>query len=349
MLVDNRNKTPMVSVIIPCRNEVKHIEACVNSVLAQKAVKGGIEIIVADGMSTDGTRDILARLATGNPNLTVLDNSACIKPHGANAAIRAARGSYIAIMDAHHRYAEDYLHQAVAALNVTGVDNVGGAMYCEGEGYVQRAVAAAFHHPFSVGGALWHNPEYEGPADTVYGGVYRREVFDKIGLFDEDLVRNQDDELNLRLVRSGGRIWQTPKMKSWYSPRSSLKSLFKQYFQYGYWKVKVIRKHKLPASIRHLAPGLFVLSLLFLILFTIITSALPGVSTGGASAGIRFGAGMLLLLEAGIYLAVNLAASLHTAARSSLTLLPILPFVFACFHFGYGLGFLRGIWDVYIC
>src|SRR5262249_3984141 len=146
----------------------------------------------------------------------------------------------------------------------TGGDNVGGSMMCLGQSRLQKAIAAAHHSPFAVGGARWHDTRYEGPADTVFGGVYRREGFDRIGFLCEELVRNQDDEFHLRLTRAGGKIWHSPRIKSWYCPRGSFKALFQQYAQYGYWKVRVMQKHKLPASMRHLVPGCFMLSLFVL-------------------------------------------------------------------------------------
>ena len=158
-------------------------------------------------------------------------------------------------MDVHTKYAPDYVRQCVATLEETGADNVGGPWVAEGQGLIGQAIAAAFQSPFSVGGALGHNPCYEGELDTVYLGCWRRGVFDRIGFFDEQLVRSEDDELNLRLTRACGKIWQSPRIKSWYTPRDSLKYLFRQCVQDGYWKVRVIQKHTLPASIRHLVPG----------------------------------------------------------------------------------------------
>lgn len=318
-----------VSLVVPCRNEKDHIAACVRSLLAQEPPPGGFEIIVADGMSNDGTREILQRLAGAAPSLRVVDNPGQITPCGMNVGIRAARGQYIAIMGAHNRYAPDYVRRSIEVLDETGADNVGGAMLCEAEQRWQRAIAAAHHSPFSVGGARWHNPEYEGPADTVFGGVYRREVFERIGLFDETLVRNQDDELNLRLIRAGGKIWQSPRIKSWYRPRRSLRALFRQYEQYGYWKVRVIQKHRLPASVRHLVPCGFLCALI----------VLPLLAMRWPLAGW----GWLGLI--GLYMAGNFAAAVLTAARWGWELLPLLPSVFVCYHFGYGFGFLRGVWD----
>lgn len=333
---------PAVSAVLPCRNERGHIEAAVRSVLAQMPPEGGYEVIVVDGMSDDGTREVLQRLAQEDARLRVLDNPQRITPVAMNLGILASRGRYIAIMGSHNRYAEDYLTRAVAFLDRRPeVDNVGGSMIAEGTTYVQKAVAVAFHHPFGVGGSRWHDPAWDGPSDTVFGGVYRREVFDRIGLFDETLVRNQDDELNLRLTRAGGVIWHTPELRSWYSPRRQLGQLFQQYRQYGYWKVPVIRKHRLPASPRHLVPAVFVLAVFG---FPAVALALGVAAAAGApTAGLALGA---LAVGGGVavaYTGVNLLASLHAAATSGWRFLPVLPLVFGCLHLGYGIGFLEGL------
>ena len=225
-----------ISIIVPCRNEADHVERAVQSILQQQ-VDPGLEVILADGRSDDGTREILNRLANQDSRLRIVDNPRQIVSAGLNAAIQAAKGQVIIRMDAHANYAPDYVRQCVLVLNETGADNVGGPWIAQGEGYIGRAIAAAFQSSFAVGGARSHSPLYEGEVDSVYLGCWRREVFDRIGLFDEDLVRNQDDEFNLRLVRSGGRIWQSPRIRSWYRPRNSLRNLFRQYAQYGYWKV----------------------------------------------------------------------------------------------------------------
>src|SRR5205823_12095039 len=139
----------------------------------------------------------------------------------------------------------------VQLLSETAADNVGGPWIAKGEGRIGKAIAAAFQSSFANGCARGHDPNHSGLVDTVYLGCWRREIFDRIGFFDEELVRNQDDEFNLRLSRAGGLIWQSPRIKSWYHPRASLRSLWRQYAQYGYWKVRVIQKHGLPASMRH--------------------------------------------------------------------------------------------------
>ena len=162
-------------------------------------------------------------------------------------------------MDVHTFYAEDYIARCVETLEQTGADNVGGPWVACGTSYLQRAIAAAFQSRFCAGGAKSHNPAYEGQVDSVYLGCWRRETLDRIGWFDSTLERNQDDEWNLRLIRAGGRIWQSARIRSWYQVRPSLRTLARQYFDYGFWKVAVIRKHRRPASWRHFAPAMFLL------------------------------------------------------------------------------------------
>jgi GT2 family glycosyltransferase len=283
-------------------------------------------------MSDDGTRKILEQLAKENQALRLIDNVRGITSSGMNAAIREAKGDYIAVMGAHNQYAPDYLRRCVEVLQETGADNVGGVMICDARSHMQKAIAAAHHSGFAVGGARWHKTDYEGPVDTVFGGVYRYDVFDRIGLFDEELVRNQDDELNLRLTRAGGKIWQSTRIKSWYHPRASLKDLWRQYLQYGYWKVRVIQKNRLPASMRHVIPGAFIL---ILVVFAVGSMW----STLWAWA---FGSTLCA------YLSCNFVASLRTAWRTHWKLAPLLPLVFVCYHFAYGLGFIHGILDFVI-
>jgi succinoglycan biosynthesis protein ExoA len=326
------NSVPTVSVIVPCRNERDHIENCIRSILAQKPPPGGFEVIVADGMSDDGTRDVLDRLAREDSRLQVVDNPQRIIPAGLNTAIRAAQGKIIVRMDAHTSYAGDYLLRCFETLHETGANNVGGPWIAEGQSFTGRAIAAAFQSAFAVGGAHSRQANYEGPLDTVYLGCWPVETFERVGLFDEEFVRSEDDEFNLRLTRAGGKIWQSPRIKSWYHPRESLKSLLGQQIQYGYWKVRVLQKHKIPASIRHLVPGVFVLSLVALAL----ASPWSRVAIWGLT-GL-----------AGLYLICNAVASVLTAARAGWKFFPLLPIVFACYHFGYGYGFLRGILDFVI-
>lgn len=323
--------TPMkVSVIVPCRNERDAIRPCLDSILRQDLGQLEMEVIVADGRSDDGTRERLAEWARKEPRLRVVDNPQGIVSTGLNRAIAEAKGEVIIRMDAHTAYAPTYIRECVAALEGSGADCVGGPWLAEGKGYVSRAVAAAFQCPLVVGGARGHRPEYEGEVDTVYLGCWRRAAFSRYGWFDEELVRNQDDELSLRIRQGGGRIHQSPRIQSRYTPRDSLGRLFRQYAQYGYWKVRVMRKHGRPASWRHLAPGALVAGMVVL----------------GALAWVwpPLFRGWVLLVAA--YVGLNLAASLACAWRAGWTLLPVLPAVVGCYHLGYGYGFLHGCWDL---
>jgi succinoglycan biosynthesis protein ExoA len=323
---------PSISVIVPCRNERDYIESCLRSILAQVPPVGGFEIIVADGMSDDGTRDIIKTMAEEDPRIRMIDNPGRIVSSGLNLAVGTARGQIIVRADAHTEYAPDYIRQCQALLRQTGADNIGGPWVAKGRGYVSQAIAGAFQSSFAIGGARGHDPNYEGFIDTVYLCCWAREVFDRVGLFDEELVRNQDDEFNLRLTRAGGKIWQSPRIRSWYTPRGTLKALLRQYRQYGYWKVRVIQKHKMPASIRHLVPGGFVFLLILLPLLSLWWPLAAWIWIG-------------LIV---IYCACNIAASLATAKRRGWKYLPLLPLVFGCFHFGYGYGFLHGLLDFVI-
>ena len=325
----------LVSIIVPCRDEAKSIHAFLRSLLNQERGDFSWEAIIADGLSEDGTREILCQYGEKYPQIRVIDNSGIIASTGLNACIREARGDILVRMDVHTEYKSDYVLRCVEVLRRTDAANVGGACIAVQSGRVGGAIAAAFHSPFAVGGAQWHQPGYEGPVDTVHLGCWRREVLEQAGGFDETLVRNQDDELNLRLTRAGGKIWQSPAIVSWYHPRSSLAALFRQYFQYGFWKVAVIRKHGQPASWRHLVPGTFVLA--NLVLFALVFLQM----LFGRSPMSDFAVVGIALDTA--YAGAVLTASFRVAKKEGWNLLPVLPLVFATFHIAYGLGFLSGM------
>lgn len=317
----------IVSVIVPVRNEARTIERFLNSLAGQDVGDLDWEVIAADGISDDGTREVLAGWAQKWPKLTVIDNPHRYVSHGLNAAVHAARGNVIIRMDGHTEYAPDYIRQCIAVLEETGADNVGGPALTRAAGWMQRAIAAAYHSRFASGGAKFHDPAYEGPVDTVPYGCWHRSTLEQAGLFDESLVRNQDDELNLRMIRDGGRVWQSPRIRSWYWPRRSLRGLFAQCFQYGFWKVAVIRKHHRLASWRHLAPGICVVM---------------AVALTAASLFWRWPIAVLFALVAAYFIAC-LSASISAAHRDGWDLLPALPVVFAVYHVAYGLGFLAGV------
>jgi succinoglycan biosynthesis protein ExoA len=327
-------KTPFVTLIMPVRNEAAFIARSLGAVLAQDYPHERMEVLVADGMSADGTREVIARLAAAYPGIrvAVLDNPGRIAPTGMNAAIERARGEVIVRVDGHTIVAPDYVRECVAALERSGASNVGGRMDAVSEGHVGRATARATSSPFGVGGARFHYSDREEWVDTVYMGAWPREVFRRVGLFDEEFVRNQDDELNYRLLSRGGRVLLSPRIRSRYYNRSTVRALWRQYFQYGYWKVRVMQKHPRQMRPRHVGPSLFVAALLVSLLIA------PFSALGGWA----------FCLAAGSYVIANLGASVLTAGRNDWRLLPLLPMTFALLHVSYGLGFLVGLvkfWD----
>jgi glycosyltransferase involved in cell wall biosynthesis len=329
-------ETITVSIVVACRNEAKAIRPFLESLTSQEMADLPWEVLIADGLSDDGTRETLEQYAATNTRLRVISNPGRIVSTGLNAAIRAARGEIIIRLDAHTVYAGDYCRRCVEELERTKADNVGGPARTRAEGIRARAVAAAYHSPLSTGGGRFHDVSYEGWVDTVPYGCWHKATLERIGLFDEALVRNQDDELNLRLARAGGKIWQSPSIKSWYSPRPRLSALFRQYFQYGFWKVAVIRKHSIPASWRHLVPIAFVLAnASFLVAMAV--AKLAGASQW-FSLCAEFWSGILA-----IYVLCLLCGSVITAMRSGWDTLPYLPATFATYHLSYGLGFLLGL------
>lgn len=318
-----------VSVIVPCRNEAAHIDAFIASALAQQLPPGTtLELLVADGASDDGTRAQLAAWAVREPRLRVLDNPRRITSAALNLAAQAASGEIVVRMDVHTTYEPDYVQQCLQALAETGAACVGGPWQPVGRGWPQAAIAAAFSSRFGSGGAASRRLDYSGPVDTVYLGAWPRAALLAAGGFDEALVRNQDDELALRITRGGGRIWQSAAIRSRYEPRASFAALFRQFWQYGYWKVPVIRKHRLPASPRHLVPVAFVGVLALL--------AGLGVFWPPAWSG--------LAASLGLYGAAAFASALPVAAGSLRQALGV-AWACACMHAGYGLGFARGLLD----
>lgn len=320
----------LLSVIAPCRNERAYVDAFCDAVAAQRLPDGvALEVLVADGHSDDGTRKRLAARCAADPRFVLVDNPQRIVSAGLNRCLERARGEVIARLDLHTEYDDDYLAECLAALARTGADNVGGPWCAEGEGEMQEAIAAAFQSRWVVGGARSRDLDYEGPVDTVYLGCWPRATFERHGGFDETLVRNQDDEHNLRLTRGGARIWQSARIVSRYRPRATLDQLFRQQRQYGYWKAFVMHKHGRAASPRQLVPGALVAALLAL--------AVPAVFWDVARDALA-----LLGSAYGLYL---LAISVAVARESGASLLR-LPFVIAAMQLGYGLGSLHGALDV---
>jgi glycosyltransferase involved in cell wall biosynthesis len=318
---------PFITVICPIRNEENHITRCLQSIMNQDYERGLMEVLVVDGMSDDNTRVLVREQKALDDRLVLLDNPSRIVPVAMNIGIKHARGEIIVRLDGHAMIAADYLGKCVFYLDKTGADCVGGPMESINHTYVGRGIALAMSFPFGVGRSRFRTSRYSGYVDTLAFGAYRREVFNRIGLFDEELVRCQDDELNYRLRKFGGRIYMNTEIRSQYFPRASLKKLWRQYFQYGFWKVRVMQKHTRMMQPRQFVPLAFICALLL--------SAMCALFFRPASLA---GAGLL-----GLYVAANLCASLFLALKRGLQYLPLLPLGFSLLHFSYGLGSLWGL------
>lgn len=325
-----------VSVVVPCRNEIRHIRAFLDSVFRQELGQIEMEVLVADGMSDDGTRLVLGEFERRFAAIRVLDNPEQIVSTGLNRAIREAKGEIILRMDAHSLYAPDYVRSCVGVLNETNADNVGGPALTRADGYLAQAIAYAYQTPFARGGVKFRDPRYEGPVDTVTYGCWRKSTLERIGMFDEKLVRSQDYELNVRIFSCGGTVWRSPKITSWYRPRASLSGLFWQYFQYGFWKVAVIRKHRGLASRRNLVPGSCLLAGAVLLLCAAGARLSGSVRWQNAFFDVWFAL-------AGLYFIVSFASAFSVAKREGWSFLPCLPIVFAVYHLSYALGFVLAL------
>lgn len=233
--------------MVPVRNEAAHLPAAIDAIVSQ-AYPGSVEVVLAVGPSLDGTETVAAELALRHPQVRVVSNDAGSTPAGLNAAIRASTAPIVARVDGHSRLSPGYLKQAVRTLERTGAVNVGGIQRAVGVSAFERAVAAAMTSRFGTGDARFHYGGHEGPTDTVYLGVFRRDALERAGLFDETLVRNQDYELNIRLRANRGVVWFDPELSVEYRPRGTWRSLARQYFEYGQWKREVLRRH--PGSLR---------------------------------------------------------------------------------------------------
>lgn len=318
----------LVSIVIPCRDERPYMEACLASILASDYPRERLEVLVVDGMSDDGTRDIVAAVAARDPRVRLLDNPRGITPAALNIGIAAARGDVVMRMDAHCHYPRAYVSTLVAALAREGADNVGGV--CRtlpgADTAMARAIAGAMSTRFGVGNSQFRvgvdRPTW---TDTVPFGCYRRDVFARIGGFDEELVRNQDDEFNHRLLKAGGRILLVPDVVVDYFARPSLAKVARMFWQYGYFKPLVAAKLGRIFTLRQLVPPLFAATLLVLALLAPFFAL------------ARWGFVAVLLLHAGAAVAASLAGSRDLAVAVRM------PLVFWAMHLGYGFGFLVGL------
>ena len=319
---------PVVSIILPIRNEANHIERTLTSVSKQTYPPDRLEVIVVDGQSDDSTQEKVLSFAAQNSGMPIvlLNNLRRVMPSGFNQGLAQAHGEIIIMIGGHCELAPDYVMNCANCLAMNSAEGVGGVMTAVGETNMARAIANAQSSRFGVGGVAFRMSQPQGAyVDTVAFGAYRRSVFDRIGVLDEELIRNQDDELNFRLTQAGGKIWLDPSIRSIYHSRSSIRKLWKQYYQYGVYKVRVIQKRGAVPSWRHLAPSAFVTALV-LGLFLFVAG--------------RKRIGLIPLVA---YAMANSVASLQLATKD-LRNLPYYPIIFATLHISYGLGFLVGLW-----
>jgi glycosyltransferase involved in cell wall biosynthesis len=324
---------PDVSIVMTVINEERHLADAVAALLRQD-YPGSLEIVVAVGPSHDRTREVADALAASHEHVHVVDNPSGRTPSGLNAAIARSTGSVIVRMDGHAMVPADYVRTGVMTLQATGADNVGGIMAAEGTTTFEEAVARAMTSMFGVGGASFHIGGEPGPALTVYLGCFRREALDRVGGYDDSMIRAQDWEMNLRIRESGGVVWFTPDMRVTYRPRPTTAALARQYHDYGRWRREVSRRHPETVSLRYLAAPVMVAGVgagLALALIGAVTRTPAVVALG-------------LLPPVG-YAVANLAASAQASLRSpalSAGTAIRLPGVFATMHVAWGVGFLRG-------
>ncbi len=321
-----------LSIIVPCYNEQATIRLLLDAVLAQTYPRSRMEVLIADGLSQDKTRDVIAAFQSEHPDLPlrILDNERRNIPSALNLAIGAARGEIMIRLDAHSMPEPDYMARCVQALEDGKGANVGGVWMIRpgAKGWIAESIAAAAAHPLGVGDAMYRLAPQAGPVDTVPFGAFHRELIEKIGGFDETLLSNEDYEFNTRVRQSGGVVWIDPQIRSMYFARATLGALAAQYWRYGFWKFKMLRRYPDTIRWRQALPPAFVLSLAGLLILSFFVPL------------IKF----ILILEILCYLAALTIAGIHLALRQRKPLLaPGLPLAIMAMHLSWGSGFLWSI------
>lgn len=330
---NSQGNNPSVSVLIPCLNEEEFIDKCLESIVDQTYSKDNLEVLVVDGMSEDKTREIVKKYSQRYSFVKLLDNPKKFVPFALNKGIKESKGEIIIRCDAHASYSSNYIEKLVFWLQgKKEIGNVGGVLVNEPPNKTAKAkgIAFALSHFFCVG-LNKYRKGVQKPCfvDTVPFGVWRREIFEEVGLFNERFLRAQDLEFNMRLKRMGYKILLDPEIKIYYYPRDSFSKLFKMMFQYGYWKNFVNRELKLLSSFRQLVPSLFVLYVVSLVFLSF--------------------ASLLFLIPLLIYLFLVLFFSLLISIqRKDIRIFPFCVLTFITTHIGYGLGYIKGFWDIWI-
>ncbi len=314
-----------ISFVMPVLNEETHLRTAVSSIFDQKGIeKGQIEVILAIGPSTDNTKQVAESLKLEYP-VTIVENPTGKTPAGLNLAIRAAKNQVIVRVDAHSQLNPEYTSLALQILNETRAANVGGVMKAVGETPFQQAVAWAYGSRFGLGGGAYHVGGEAGPSDSVYLGVFRKEILEKLGGFDEKMIRGQDWELNLRIRESGEVVWFDPRLEVTYYPRSSLRKLTKQFFDTGAWRAQLTKAHINRANLRYFAPPMLVLGSTLGLL--------------GSLAGVLGVFGLIPLITYLLGVGLISLTTKSLSLRAKLALLVALPTM----HFSWGSGFIAGL------
>lgn len=322
---------PQISIVIPCRNERDYIGRCLDSIINCNYDKNNLNVLVCDGLSDDGTVEIIKKYNKEFPYIHYLENIHKSTPNALNIGLKKLTFDIGIILGAHAEIDANYLRNCVAAFEKQpDASCVGGIIFNVNESETSEAIGLAMSSVFGVGNAHFRTGAKSGYVDTVAFGAYKKEIFEKCGYFDEELVRNQDDEFNYRILKNGFKIWLEPSIQSKYYVRASFSKLGKQYFQYGYWKVYVNRKHKAVTTGRQLVPALWVLCF--------FTSFIPGL----LFTPLLYLYYAILVL----YLLASVGAAIKTTNK--LSLFPNVLFSFWILHFSYGIGYLLGIWDFFI-
>lgn len=316
-----------VAIVIPCRNEEKYIARCLDSVLALDYDKSLLQVLVCDGLSTDRTQEIVKEYEKKYPFIRLLINERQTTPFAFNLGIKESSTDLVMSLGAHAELYPDYIKNCLSAFSRDEqIGCVGGYAVNVMEDEVSEIIASAMSSPFGVGNAYFRTGGKEGYVDTVGIGTYKREVFDKAGLYDEELTRNQDDEFNFRVAKAGYKIYLDLRLKTKYYVRASYRKLFRQYYQYGYWKVYVNKKHKTVTTARQLVPLFFVLFLTLGLLISLLSVYL-------------FAAWLFVLL---MYIIGGTAAARVSKKSSHI---PKILYTFFILHWSYGYGYLMGIID----
>ena len=321
-----------VSVIIPCYNEVATIQPLLDALYDQTYPRQAMEVVISDGGSTDGTQAAIEHWQSTHPDLqvTVIVKPSRGIPAALNIALKAAKGTIIVRLDAHSKPNPEYVARSVEALEAGKAENVGGVWDIQpgNERWIARSIAAAAGHPIGVGDARYRYTDQAGYVDTVPFGAFHRDLLDRIGMFDETLLTNEDYEFNTRVQQSGGRIWLDPGIRSAYMARDTLGALAKQYWRYGYWKVQMLRRYPETLRWRQALPPVFVAGLALLLLLSPYWK-------------IAFWA---LLAIAGLYILILCLAGIQLALRKKdILMVPGVPLAIATMHFSWGTAFLWGL------